>query len=84
LAPLPSRIQATPLAEDGFLYITDSWGVVYKIDGTSGDGGRISATFRGALHLAMVDTLGTEIALVLDERFIHCHPPAHDLLLVKA
>jgi alcohol dehydrogenase (cytochrome c) len=24
------------LAEDGFLYITDSWGVVYKIDGRSG------------------------------------------------
>jgi len=34
-------IQATPLAEDGFLYITDSWGVLYKIDGTSGDSGRI-------------------------------------------
>src|SRR5450755_3041631 len=34
-------IQATPLAEDGFLYITDSWGVVYKIDATSGDAGRI-------------------------------------------
>jgi alcohol dehydrogenase (cytochrome c) len=34
-------IQATPLAEDGFLYITDSWGVLYKIDGTSGDAGRI-------------------------------------------
>ena len=34
-------IQATPLAEDGFLYITDSWGVPYKIDGTSGDAGRI-------------------------------------------
>ena len=33
--------QATPLAEDGFLYITDSWGVVYKIDGTSGNVGRI-------------------------------------------
>jgi alcohol dehydrogenase (cytochrome c) len=33
--------QATPLAEDGFLYITDSWGVVYKIDATSGDVGRI-------------------------------------------
>src|SRR6202795_2996752 len=32
---------ATPLAEDGFLYITDSWGVLYKIDGTSGDAGRI-------------------------------------------
>src|SRR5215470_12528546 len=34
-------IQATPLAEDGFLYITDSWGVLYKIDGTSGNVGRI-------------------------------------------
>jgi alcohol dehydrogenase (cytochrome c) len=34
-------VQATPLAEDGFLYITDSWGVLYKIDGTSGDAGRI-------------------------------------------
>jgi alcohol dehydrogenase (cytochrome c) len=34
-------IQATPLAEDGFLYVTDSWGVLYKIDGTSGDAGRI-------------------------------------------
>src|ERR1700677_2054328 len=32
---------ATPLAEDGFIYITDSWGVLYKIDGTSGDVGRI-------------------------------------------
>jgi len=32
---------ATPLAEDGFLYTTDSWGVVYKIDVTSGDHGRI-------------------------------------------
>src|SRR6202007_3050493 len=34
-------IEATPLAEDGSLYITDSWGVLYKIDGTSGDVGRI-------------------------------------------
>jgi alcohol dehydrogenase (cytochrome c) len=33
--------EATPLAEDGFLYTVDSWGVVYKIDGTSGDVGRI-------------------------------------------
>jgi alcohol dehydrogenase (cytochrome c) len=33
--------EATPLAEDGFLYITDSWGVLYKIDGTSGEAGRI-------------------------------------------
>jgi alcohol dehydrogenase (cytochrome c) len=33
--------EATALAEDGFLYITDSWGVLYKIDATSGDAGRI-------------------------------------------
>jgi alcohol dehydrogenase (cytochrome c) len=32
---------ATPLAEDGFLYITDSWNVLYKIDATSGAAGRI-------------------------------------------
>src|SRR5215813_5200350 len=32
---------ATPLAEDGFIYVTDSWGVLYKIDGTTGDRGRI-------------------------------------------
>src|SRR5258708_38510794 len=34
-------IEATPLSEDGFLYITDSWGVLYKIDATVGDVGRI-------------------------------------------
>ena len=33
--------EATPLAEDGFLYITDFWGVLYKIDATSGTAGRI-------------------------------------------
>src|SRR5437660_9076613 len=32
---------ATPLAEDGFLYVTDSWNVLYKIDATAGDVGRI-------------------------------------------
>src|SRR5712671_4332748 len=34
-------MEATPLVENGFLYITDSWGVLYKIDGTSGDAGRV-------------------------------------------
>src|SRR5262245_49946145 len=33
--------EATALVEDGFIYITDSWGVLYKIDGTSGDAGRV-------------------------------------------
>src|SRR6516164_8623095 len=35
------NLQSTPLAEDGFLYVVDQWGVLYKIDGRSGDGGRI-------------------------------------------
>jgi alcohol dehydrogenase (cytochrome c) len=34
-------LEATPLAEDGFLYITDAWGVLYKIDATSGNVGRV-------------------------------------------
>src|ERR1700726_353574 len=34
-------IHATPLVEDGFLYIVDGWGVLYKIDVTSGEAGRI-------------------------------------------
>jgi len=34
-------VEATPLVEDGFLYITDAWGVLYKIDVRSGDVGRI-------------------------------------------
>ncbi len=35
------NLQSTPLAEDGFLYIVDQWGVLYKIDARSGDTGRI-------------------------------------------
>jgi glucose dehydrogenase len=35
------NLEATMLAEDGFLYVVDVWGVLYKIDGRSGDMGRI-------------------------------------------
>src|SRR5215207_6734559 len=35
------NLQATPLAEDCFLYVVDQWGVVYKIDARSGEMGRI-------------------------------------------
>jgi alcohol dehydrogenase (cytochrome c) len=35
------NLEATPLAEDGFIYVVDLWGVLYKIDGRSGDVGRI-------------------------------------------
>src|SRR5579871_510025 len=34
-------IEATPLVDDGFMYVTDVWGVVYKIDVHSGTAGHI-------------------------------------------
>ena len=34
-------LEATPLVEDGLLYMTDAWGVLYKVDVRSGDAGRI-------------------------------------------
>ena len=40
-ASVNENLESTPLAEDGFLYVVDQWGVVYKIDGRSGDMGRI-------------------------------------------
>ena len=33
--------EATPLVEDGFMYIADGWSVVYKIDVRSGTAGQI-------------------------------------------
>jgi alcohol dehydrogenase (cytochrome c) len=35
------NLQATPLVEDGFMYIVDLWGIVYKIDVRAGDAARI-------------------------------------------
>ncbi len=35
------NLVATPLVEDGFMYMPDAWGVVYKIDVRSGTFGRI-------------------------------------------
>src|SRR5438128_1616371 len=34
-------LEGTPLVEDGFMYISDHWGAVYKIDVRSGTQGRI-------------------------------------------
>src|SRR6202140_4534214 len=34
-------VEATPLVDDGMMYVTDVWGVVYKIDVRSGTAGRI-------------------------------------------
>src|SRR4029453_11288417 len=33
-------LEATPLVEDGFMYVVDGWGAVYKIDVRSGTQGR--------------------------------------------
>ena len=33
--------EATPLVDDGFMYITDIWGVVYKIDVRDGRSGKV-------------------------------------------
>ena len=35
------NLQATPLVEDGLMYVVDLWGIVYKIDVRSGEAGRI-------------------------------------------
>jgi alcohol dehydrogenase (cytochrome c) len=35
------NLEATPLVEDGFMYVVDLWGIVYKIDARSGKTGRI-------------------------------------------
>ena len=40
-ASVDENLEATALAEDGYLYVVDQWGVLYKIDGRSGDVGRI-------------------------------------------
>ncbi len=34
-------LEGTPLVEDGFMYISDHWGVVYKIDVRDGKSGRV-------------------------------------------
>jgi alcohol dehydrogenase (cytochrome c) len=34
-------IEATPLVDNGFMYVTDVWGVVYKIDVRSGTQGKV-------------------------------------------
>src|SRR5712672_2657935 len=39
---LGEHLPATPLVEDGFMYIVDLWGIVYKTDVRSGEAGRIA------------------------------------------
>ena len=39
--PLRGKEEGTPLVDDGFMYVADAWGVVYKIDVRSGTRGNI-------------------------------------------
>lgn len=54
--------EATPLAEDGFLYLTDVWGVVYKVDATAGDVGRIVWTMDPGQEKASIANRGVALA----------------------
>lgn len=61
---VPNYTESTPLAEDGFLFLTDTWGVVYKIDATAGDMGRIVWTMDPGQEKASQANRG--VALVND------------------
>ncbi len=54
------NLQATPLVEDGFMYVVDIWGIVYKIDVRSGTTGRI--VWRMDPKQERVPTAGSPIA----------------------
>src|SRR5438132_9794844 len=57
---------ATPLVEDGFMYTTDSWGVLYKIDVTSGQFGR---------NVCRMDPK-------LDSQITSCRAPMIDIVII--
>jgi len=59
---VPNYTEATPLAEDGFLYVTDTWGVVYKIDATAGNYGRIVWTMDPGQEAASQANRGVALA----------------------
>jgi len=52
------NLQATPLVEDGFMYIVDLWGSVYKIDARSGEAGRIIPELKEQRNQPMLFVFG--------------------------
>ena len=46
------NLQATPIVEDGMMYVTDGWGSVYAIDVTSGKKGQVKWKFDPATDRA--------------------------------
>lgn len=51
-AERPSRLQGTPLVEDGFMYITDGWNNAYKVDVRNGVAGYIVWKWEAEMDLA--------------------------------
>ncbi len=45
-------LEATPLVEDGFMYMVDSWGIVSKIDVRSGTSGPIVRSLKSRTAIA--------------------------------
>ena len=79
------NLLATPLVDDGFMYMTDAWGVLYKIDVRSGTAGPIVWKMdpgqakmdrnRGAalwrnLVISVTSQDGRVVATDLDTRFL--------------
>lgn len=61
-------LEATPLVEDGFIYIADGWGTVYKIDAHGGKGSlvwkmdpKVDRDWAGAVTCCGVDNRGVAL-----------------------
>ncbi|MBD0270427.1 MAG: PQQ-dependent dehydrogenase, methanol/ethanol family [Acetobacteraceae bacterium] len=61
-------LEGTPLAEDGFLYVTDGWGSVYKVDARGGRGALVwkmdpktDRDWAGAVACCGVDNRGVAL-----------------------
>ena len=70
-------LEGTPLIEDGFMYVTDGWGSVYKIDAHGGQGKLVwkmnpktDHDWAGAVACCGVDNRG----VALWNNMVICHP----------
>jgi alcohol dehydrogenase (cytochrome c) len=59
---VPNYTESTPLAEDGFLYFTDVWGIVYKVDAHPDNAGRIVWTMDPGQEKSSIANRGVALA----------------------
>ena len=74
-----SRFQTAPAVNDGFMYIGNSWGQVFKIDVTSGTGGKIvwindPEVEEGTRMRGTVALLGNDV---------YAHAAQYDMRMIK-